>query len=159
MPALLFSAGSNAVLESVHGSVFNDHVSRRLVFRWIAPLPEPVDSFKFVHGEDIVFSNDFVACKDVHDFKPKPVSVLLDPNLATPQLLAFSTRRHGKNKQSRAQRKRKAKAVSNANTGSATNSNSIPGARAGLAWDDSVLRQKGKRVVISCEVPGESNTP
>jgi hypothetical protein len=82
MPALLFSAGSNAVLESVHGSVFNDPVSRRLVFRWIAPLPEPVDSFKFVHGEDIVFSNDFVACKDVHDFKPKPVSVLLDPDLA-----------------------------------------------------------------------------
>jgi transposase InsO family protein len=157
MLAPLFSAGSNGVLQAIQGYTCDDPVSQRLVFQWIAPLPEPVNSFQFMYGKDTVFSNDFVAGQDVHDFRPKPVSVLLDPNLATPQLLAFSTRK-GKNKQSRAQRKRKARAASKASNGSATNTRSIPGARAGLAWDESVLRQKGERVIITCEAPCGSNT-
>jgi len=98
-----------------------------------------------MHGEDTVFANDFVACNDVHDFKPTQVSVLLNSELATPLLLAFTTRRKGKNKQSRAQRKRKDREDKHPST--------VPGARAGLAWNDDILRQKGKHVVISCEIP------
>ncbi len=145
MPALLFSAGSSVVLDTHAGDMFDDPKHRRLAFRWLAPLATPLDSFQYMHGEDTVFANDFVACNDVHDFKPTHVSVLLNSELATPLLLAFTTRRKGKNKQSRAQRKRKDREDKHPST--------VPGARAGLAWNDDILRQKGKHVVISCEIP------
>jgi len=155
MPALLFSAGSNAIVQPVCDSLLDDPKPHRLVFQWMAPLPAPTSTFTYMHGEDIVFSNDFVTCNDVHDYNPKPVSVLLNSELATPHLLAFasSTRRKGKNKQSRAQRKRKARAVSSATASVHTCPSFVPGSRAGLVWDDAALNTQGTRSIITCEVP------